>query len=49
MTICWEKAADAVNYVSFTAIRQLLCVCFFPFGFEDGMCDLIVLVPDHYL
>ena len=24
------------------------CVCAsFPFDFEDGMCDLIVLVPGH--
>ena len=21
----------------------------FPFGFEDGMCDLIVLITDHFL
>ena len=27
-----------------------ICVCVsFPFGFEGGMCDLIVLLPDHRL
>ena len=27
-----------------------VCVCAsFPFGFEDGMLDLIVLIPDHCL
>ena len=27
-----------------------VCVCAsFPFGFEGGMSDLIVLVPDHWL
>ena len=26
------------------------CVCAsFPFGFESGMWDLIVIVPDYYL
>ena len=28
----------------------LICVCApFPFGFEDGMSDVIVLIPDHCL
>ena len=27
-----------------------VCVCvIFPFGFESGMWDLIVLIPDHCL
>ena len=27
-----------------------VCVCaFFPFGFEGGMWDVIVFVPDHCL
>ena len=28
---------------------QFVCVLLFPFGFEDGMGNLIVLVPDHCL
>ena len=28
-------------------VYQFLCVSFFPFGFEGGMWDLIVLIPDH--
>ena len=28
--------------------RLSICVCpSFPFGFEGGMWDLIVLIPDH--
>ena len=31
-------------------VYQIVCVCAsFPFGFEGGMWDLIVLVPDHCL
>ena len=26
-----------------------ICVCSFPFGFEDGMWDLTVLIPDYCL
>ena len=26
-----------------------LCGCVFPFGFEGGMQDLIVVIPDHFL
>ena len=48
MTTCWEKAADAVNCVSLSWPLSILCVCFFPFGFENWMCNLFVLVPDHY-
>ena len=30
------------------SLGLLTCVCSsFPFGFEGGMLDLIVLVPDH--
>ena len=30
--------------------RLSICVCSsFPFGFEDGMLDLIVFIPDHCL
>ena len=33
--------------VSFVNVYQF--VCFFTFGFEDEMWDLIVFVPDHCL
>ena len=37
MTTCFRTPID-------------LCVCpSFPFGFEDGMRDVIVLIPDHCL
>ena len=30
--------------------RLLFCMCAsFPFSFEDGICDLVVLVPDYCL
>ena len=29
--------------------RLSVCVCSFCFGFENGMCDLTVLIPDHCL
>ena len=29
--------------------RLSFCECAFPFGFEGGMWDSIVLVPDHCL
>ena len=39
--------------VSFVHVYQhmyVVCVCAsFPFGFEGGMLDLIVLIPDHCL
>ena len=34
------------------AFRKLLSInvfSYFPFGFEGGVCDLIVSVPDHCL
>ena len=41
-------------FIRFTAraCRKLLPMyvfSYFPFGFEDRICDLIVLVPDHCL
>ena len=30
-------------------VYQFVCVCFFSFGFEDVMWDLIVFIPDHCL
>ena len=38
-----------------SAVRSVCCACIswafvtFPFGFEGGMWDLIVLIPDHCL
>ena len=29
--------------------NAVLCVCFFPLGFESEMWNLIVLVPGHCL
>ena len=38
---------------SLTFIKSVcvcVCVCvIFPFGFESGMWDLVVLIPDHCL
>ena len=41
-------------FIRFTAhaFHKLLTIfvfSYFPFGFEDRMCDLIVSVPDHCL
>ena len=34
----------------FREYLSIVCVCpSFPFGFEDGMWDLIVLIRDHCL
>ena len=35
--------------VPFVNVNQFLCVSFFSFGFEGGMWDLIVLIPDRCL
>ena len=42
-------------FIRFTALdfrgclSRFVCVSFFPFGFEGGLLDLIVLIPDHCL
>ena len=36
-------------YVSFVNVYHLFVSVFFPFGFESGVWDLIVLVPGHCL
>ena len=41
MTTCLGKSC--------TFGYQFFCVSFFPFGFEDGMLDLIKLIPEHCL
>ena len=35
--------------MSFVNVYQFLCVSFFPFGFNVGMWDLIVLISDRCL
>ena len=36
--------------MSFMNVYQFVCVCSsFPFVFEGGIWDLIVLIPDHGL
>ena len=30
-------------------VYQFLCMSFFPFDFEGGKWDLIILIPDHCL
>ena len=48
MTTCLEKAFDFVRV--FLERLSFLYLCpSFPFAFEDGMWDVFVLIPDHYL
>ena len=51
MTTCLGKSCSfGLPCVSFVNVYQFVCVCAsFPFGFEGGMWDLIVVVPDHCL
>ena len=47
MTTCLGKSCSfGLLCVSFVRICQFLSVSF-PFGFESGMLDMIVLIPDH--
>ena len=44
----WERAVRLVYYFAYLCECLSFCMCaFFPSGFEGGMWDLIVLVPDH--
>ena len=50
MTTCLGKSL--FSRITASAFRKLLSVCvfcYFPFGFEGRMWDLIVSVPDHCL
>ena len=50
MTACLGKSCSfGSRCVYFENVCHFffVCVCAFPFCFEGGMCDLIVLVPDH--
>ena len=50
MTICFEKSCSFdLPCVAFVDFNQLLCVCPFPFGFERGMWDLMLLIFAHCL
>ena len=51
ITICLGKSCSfGLPCVSFVNVYQFVCVCAsFPFGFEGGVWDLIVVVPDHCL
>ena len=45
MTTCLGKSCSfGVLCVSFVNVYQFLCVSFFPFGFEGGMWDVIVVI-----
>ena len=49
MTNCLGKSClFGFLRVSFVIVFQSVCVLF-PFGFEGGMWDLSVLIPDHCL
>ena len=43
--LCWKELSFDFLCVSFVNVSQYVCV--FLSEFEDGMWDLIVLVPDH--
>ena len=48
MTSCLGKSCSyGLLCVSFVYVYHFLCM--FPFGFEEGMWDLFVLIPDHCL
>ena len=47
MTTCLGKSCSfGLLCVSFVNVTSCVCPSF-PFGFECGMWDLIVLIPDH--
>ena len=49
MTTCLGKSCS-FGILSVFRERLSIFVCLsFPFGFEDGMWDLIILIPDHSL
>ena len=50
MAICLGKSFSfGLPFVYVVHDYQFLCVRFFPFGFEGGIWDIIVLVPDRCL
>ena len=51
MTTCLVKNCSfGLLSLSFVNVYQFVCVCAsFPFVFEDGIWDLVVLISDHCL
>ena len=50
MTTCLEKKCSfGLPRVPFVNCCQFMYLVIFPLGFEGGMWDLIVSVPDHCL
>ena len=50
MTTVWERAVFIQYTVNVFCECLSVCVCAsFPFGFEAGMSDLIIFIPDHCL
>ena len=45
----WERAVYSVYCACLSSKFINLCVCCFPFWFEGGMWDLILLIPYHCL
>ena len=49
MTTCLKKSCSSgLLCVSFANVYQSMCASF-PFCFEGQLCDLNLLVPDHFL
>ena len=50
MTACLGKSCSfGLLCVFFVNVYEFVCALLSPFGFEDGMWDLSVLIPDHCL
>ena len=51
MTPCLVKKCSfgLPRMPAFHKLLPVFVFSYFPFGFEDRMCDLMVLVPDHCL
>ena len=49
MTTVWERVVNSVYSACLTRMLSVSVCSFYPFGFEDGMWDLIILIPDHCL
>ena len=50
MTTCLGKSCSfGILCVSFVNVYLAMCDILPPFGFEDGMWDLFVLILDHFL
>ena len=50
MTTCLRKSCSfGLLCVCFVNVYQILCASSYPFGIEDGIWDMIVLIPAHCL